>query len=242
MTAAQNFVVVNRLLAGLPSSERNHILANCESVQLEFGTKLCEPNQPYDFIYFPLNCFISLVTNLDDHRPLEMGLVGSEGMLGATLALGTKIAPLSSVVQGPGIALRMPAAQLQEHLRTSAGLRNAINRYLYILIVQLSQSAACLHFHAVQPRLVRWLLMTHDRAHANCFHLTHEFLADMLGVRRSSVTIAAGALQKKKLIHYTRGEITILDRGGLEHAACGCYAEMTESYRHLSAESIAALS
>lgn len=242
MTAAQGLAVVNRLLAELDSTERNHILASCETIQLEFGTTLCEPNRPYDFVYFPLNSFISLVTNLDDHQPLEMGIVGSEGMLGATLALGTKIAPLASVVQGSGTALRMPAAQLQEHLRTSVNLRNAINRYLYILILQLSQSAACLHFHAVQPRLARWLLMTHDRAHANRFYLTHEFLADMLGVRRSSVTIAAGALQKKKLIRYTRGEITILDRGGLEQAACGCYAEMTESYRHLSNESIAIVS
>jgi CRP-like cAMP-binding protein len=241
MTATQS-VVVNRLLAGLGSTERNRILTNCETLHLEFGTILCEPNRPYDYVYFPLTSFISLVTTLDDHQPLEMGLVGNEGMLGATLALGTKIAPLSSVVQGAGSALRMSAAHLQEHFRASVNFRNAINRYLYILILQLSQSAACLHFHAIEPRLARWLLMTHDRAHANHFHLTHEFLADMLGVRRSGVTIAAGALQDKKLIHYTRGEITIIDRDGLEQAACGCYAAMTESYRHLSNESIAIIS
>jgi CRP-like cAMP-binding protein len=130
----------------------------------------------------------------------------------------------------------MPVAQLEEHLRTSVNLRNAINRYLYILILQLSQSAACLHFHAVQPRLARWLLMTHDRAHAHRFHLTHEFLADMLGVRRSSISVAAAAMRRASLIEYSRGEITVLDRSALERAACPCYAADLADYERQFAQ------
>ncbi|GLZ89137.1 Crp/Fnr family transcriptional regulator [Metapseudomonas resinovorans] len=225
--------VTNHILSGIPSRERNRVLNHCESVELVFGSVLCKTDQPYSHAYFPLTGFISLVTLLDAHRPLEMGLIGSEGMLGVTLILGVRKAPIRAVVQGAGNALRITSTHLLRELHECPELQRSLNRYLYVLMAQLSQTAACIHFHEIQPRLARWLLMTHDRAQADHFHLTHEFLADMLGVRRSGITVAAGELQQKHLIRYTRGEITILDRAGLEAAACECYGAVTDCYSKL---------
>ena len=225
----------NRLIEGLPRKDRNRILERCEPVDLVLGTVLCEPDLPLPYAYFPLTGFISLVETVDNHPPLEMGLIGDEGMLGATLALGVNSAPLQGVVQGTGSALRMTAPQLRHDLRNSPSLRRTLNRYLYVLIAQLSQSTACARFHEVEGRLARWLLMTHDRAHADHFYLTHKFLADMLGVQRSAVTIAAGDLQRRNLIRYSRGEITVLGRRGLEAASCECYGAVVEDYTELFA-------
>jgi CRP-like cAMP-binding protein len=222
--------VTNRLIAGLPSKERLRFLANCEPVDLMFGDILYEADQPFEHVYFPLIGYISLVATLDGHVPLEMGLIGNEGMLGVTLTLGLKTAPMRAVVQGTGTALRMPGAQLIRELRESPAMRRTLDRYLYVMMAQLTQSSACTRFHEIEPRLARWLLMTHDRAHGDRFYLTHEYLAGMLGVRRSGVSIAAGALQLRKLIRYSRGEINILNRKGLEAASCTCYDAMVEDY------------
>ncbi len=235
MSAATAVGVTNRLIDGLPRKERARILQQCEPVDLVFGTILCEPDQPFRHVYFPLQGFISLLAPMRGHQPLEMGLIGSEGMLGATLVLGVEAVPLRGLVQGNGSALRMSAAQLKRELRDSPALLRRLNRYLYVLMAQLSQTAACTRFHEVEARLVRWLLMTHDRAHTDHFHLTHKFLADMLGVRRSGVTIAAGDLQHRGLIRYTRGEINILDRKGLEAASCECYAAVVQDYEQVFA-------
>jgi CRP-like cAMP-binding protein len=226
-------LVRNRLIEGLPRTARARLLDGCEEVDLVFGDILYEPGQLIEHVYFPLTGFISLVAILSDHQPLEMGLIGSEGMLGVTLILGVDGAPLRAVVQGSGTALRMTTPKLRRELRENPALLRTLNRYLYILMAQLSQTAACTHFHETEPRLARWLLMTHDRAHADHFHLTHQFLADMLGVQRSAVTIAAGVLQKRKLIRYTRGKISILNRGGLEQASCECYGELADDYSRL---------
>lgn len=222
--------VVNRLIDGLPRKESNRILQCCTLVNLKFGEILCEQNESFCQVYFPLTGFISLVTTLDGHQPLEMGMIGDEGMLGVTLLLGVDAAPMRAVVQGAGTALQIPATQFRREIGVSPMLLRRLNLYLYILMAQVSQSAACVHFHEIEPRLARWLLMTHDRAHSDHFHLTHEFLAGMLGVRRSGITIAAGALQLKKLIRYSRGEITILDRKGLEAASCECYGVVRDDY------------
>jgi CRP-like cAMP-binding protein len=227
--------VVNRLIDGLPRRERHRVLARAEPVDLSFGAILCEPDQRYPHVYFPLTGFISLVTTVDGHEPLEMGMIGNEGMLGVTMVLGIGAAPLRGVVQGAGTALRMTVPQLRRELRDCPGLLRALNRYLYVLMAQLTQTATCSRFHEVEARLARWLLMTHDRAHADHFHLTHQFLADMLGVRRSAVTIAAGALRKRKLIRYVRGEISILSRVGLEDASCECYEAVVDDYTRLLA-------
>ncbi|MFP6850238.1 MAG: Crp/Fnr family transcriptional regulator [Pseudomonas sp.] len=223
--------ILSRLIEGLPSRQRQQLLNRCESVELVFGNVLHEANQPIRHVYFPLSGFISQVTALQGHQPLEVGLIGSEGMLGATLALGISRAPMRAVVQGSGSALRISSGLFKQELLKSPALLRSLKRYLYVLMAQLSQSSACIHFHEIEPRLARWLLMTHDRAHADHFHLTHEFLADMLGVRRSGVSIAAAALQARGLISYSRGEINILDRAGLEQTACECYALFVADYR-----------
>lgn len=227
--------VANHLIDGLSRGDRGRLLQGSETVELAFGQILCEPRQAFQYAFFPLTGFISLVTTLQDHQPLEMGLIGNEGMLGATLVLGIRSAPLRAVVQGAGTALRLRASELQRQIRTSRSLLKMLNRYQYVLMSQLSTSAACAHFHEVEVRVARCLLMAHDRAHADHFHLTHEYLAGTLGVRRSGVTVAAGVLQRKMLISYTRGEIRILDRAGLERACCECYAATLDDYAGLLA-------
>ncbi|MCT8467090.1 Crp/Fnr family transcriptional regulator [Chromohalobacter canadensis] len=233
MSVAPELPVSNRLIESLPRNERDRILQGCKTVELAFGDILCERHEPFEYVYFPLTGFISLVTPLSGHKPLEIGLIGNEGMFGVTLALEIDALPMRAVVQGPGTALRMSTTQLRSELSGCPRLLRMLNRYLYLLLSQLSLTAACTHFHEIEPRLARWLLLTHDRAHADHFHLTHEFLAGMLGVRRSGVTNAAGALQVKKLIHYTRGEISILDRRGLEAASCECYDAVMNDYARL---------
>ena len=226
-------VTSNQLLERLSRRDLAHLLERMEPVNLLCGDVLCEPDRPYGHVYFPLTGFISLVTDVAGHQPLEVGLIGNEGMLGATIALEIQQSPLRGVVQGNGNALRMPLKQFQRELGESRGLDLAIKHYLYVLLAQLSQTAACTCFHEIEQRLARWLLMTHDRAQSDSFHLTHQLLADMLGVRRSAVTIAAGTLQAAGLISYTRGEINIVDRAGLEAAACECYRAVIDDYAQL---------
>ena len=233
MSPTTSLPVSNRLIAGLSRKEQNRLLRRSETVELSFGQILCEPRQVIRYAYFPLTGFISLVAIVRGQQPLEMGLIGSEAMLGASLGLGVGTAPLRAVVQGEGTALRITAAELRRQLRLSPGLRKSLHRYQYVLMEQLAKSAACTHFHRVDMRLARWLLMTHDRAHADHFHLTHEYLAGMLGVRRSGVTVAAGDMQRRKLLCYARGEIRILDRKGLEAASCDCYGAMKADYARL---------
>ena len=225
-----NKIPLNSLLARLPAKEHDRIMDRCQPVDMVLDASLCEPGQPFQHVYFPRNGFISLLMVVEGHPPLEMGLIGNEGMLGVTLVLGVETAPLLGVVQGPGLAWRMSTKQFHHCLQDSPALLRRLNRYLYVLMAQLSQTAACTHFHDVRERLARWLLMTHDRAHADHFHLTHQYLADMIGVQRSAVTIAAGKLQQGKLIRYTRGEIQILNRRGLEAASCDCYGILTRDY------------
>jgi CRP-like cAMP-binding protein len=225
--------VVNRLIENLPRKTRDGILQRCKPVDLVFGSTLCEPDRRLRHVYFPMTGIISLVAPVTGHPPLEMGLIGNEGMLGATIVLGVATARLHAVVHRSGTALRLSVSQLRQELGGSIPLRRMISRYLYVLLVQLSQTAACARFHEVEARLARWLLLTHDRAHADRFHLTHHYLAGMLGVQRSAVTIAAGALQRKKLIHYVRGEILILDRLRLEAASCTCYGSAVRDYERV---------
>jgi CRP-like cAMP-binding protein len=225
--------VTNHLIDGLSRKDRNGLLDFGETVELTSGQILCEPRHAMPYAFFPLTGLISLVTTLHGHQPLEVGLIGNEGMLGSTLILGLDVAPLQAVVQGPGTALRFGTAQLGRRFRASPLLLKVLQRYQFVLMTQMCTSAACVHFHSVEARLVRRLLMAHDRAQSDHFHLTHDYLASMLGVRRSGVTVAAGALQRKGLICYSRGEISILDRAGLEYACCECYSSTIRDYARL---------
>jgi CRP-like cAMP-binding protein len=223
----------NHLIELLPSKERRHLLTLCEAVDLELSEVLCESGQRTRHVYFPVSATISLVTPIDGKPVLEVGMVGREGMVGAQLVLGVTTTPMHAVVQGSGKVWRIAAAPFRKELARSSALRRCLNRYLYVLMSQLAVSAACLRFHLIGPRLARWLLMTQDRAYADSFHVTHEFLAYMLGVRRVGITSAAGSLQRAGLIQYRRGELVVLNRRGLELAACGCYAADQKSYAEL---------
>jgi len=214
----------NRLIELLPRVDRQRLLAICKPVQLVLADVLASHGKPSRHLYFPIDSFISIVASIGGEPVLEVGMVGREGMLGAELALGVTTAPLHALVQGPGSAWQVEAKAFRALLAKSLPLQRGLNRYIYVQMAQLATASACLRFHQIEPRLARWLLMSQDRAHADRFLVTHEFLAYMLGVRRVGITAAAGALQRQHLIEYHRGDLTVLDRPGLEAAACSCYA------------------
>ena len=223
----------NHLIELLPMGDRDRLLALCEPIEMVLSEVLCEPGEPTRHVYFPTKGYISLVALVDGSPGVEVGMVGREGMLGAHLVLGVATVPLHALVQGAGSTWRIATAPFKRELAKSAALRRCLNRYLYVLMAQQASSAACLRFHLIGQRLARWLLMSQDRAHSNSFHLTHEFLAYMLGMRRVGVTAAANVLQQGGLLEYHRGEITVLDRQGLEAAACSCYATSEKNYSDL---------
>ena len=214
----------NQLLARLPKTVQTRLDAIGEVVELTLSQTLGEPDSPTTHVHFPIEGFISLLGQVDNEHVVEVGMVGREGMLGVQLALGVASEPLKSLVQGAGRALRIDAGTFRSELVAAPALRALIDKYIYVLLSQHARSAACLRFHLIEQRLARWLLMSQDRAGADQFRLTQEFLAYMLGVRRVGVTIAASSLQRQQLISYERGEMTIVDRVGLEGAACSCYA------------------
>jgi CRP-like cAMP-binding protein len=220
----------NRLLAKLRRKDREHLLAACVEVELRTGDILWEPRRRIRHVYFPLDSFISQLVPIDTRENLELALVGNEGMVGTSLVLGVDSAMLQALVQGSGAALRMDTVSFRRELEHIPALRKQLNRYIYVLQIQLALTAACINFLSLVLRLARWLLMTHDRAGLGSFHLTHKLLAQMLGVRRVGVTNAAGLLQKRKLLKYSRGEITILNRAGLEKASCSCYQASKSAY------------
>jgi CRP-like cAMP-binding protein len=228
--STQRAAVVNRLLEALPRSDLRRMLAGCETVELAFAEVLYKPGERLSHVYFPLRSFISLIMAVDESTSLEVGLVGNEGMFGVPLVLGVDVSPVRAVVQGAGSALRMDAPAFCRELGRNKALQRETDRYVFVHMCQLAQTAACTRFHVVEARLARWLLMTQDRAHADSFHVTQEFLALMLGVRRVGVTKAASSLQARHLIQYNRGDITVLDRRGLKGAACRCYDADRESY------------
>lgn len=214
----------NLLIGRLPQLGRARLLALSDTVQLRSRDVLCEPGARARHVYFPLDAVVSLVAGVAGARMLGVGMVGREGMLGAQLALGVAGAPVRAIVQGAGAARRIQAGRFRRELTQGAALHRSVQHYLHVLMTQFATTAACTHFHLLSPRLARWLLMSEDRSQAQRFHVTQEFLARMLGVRRESVTEAAGELQQRMLICYRRGEVRVLDRPGLEAMACGCHA------------------
>jgi CRP-like cAMP-binding protein len=222
--------IKNRLLVRLPERDRASVLARCENVELSFPEVLAEPGGPIRMVYFPTTSFISLLVPMGGKRALHVALAGNEALYGVPVALGRGKSTVHAMVQGTGHAWQMPASAFRRQLAGVPALRDCVDRYIHALMGQLVQAAGCNRFHMVEPRVARWLLMTADRAHASTFHITHEFLAYMLGVRRVGITEAASALQDRKLIGYARGTMTILDRKGLERAACSCYRADLETY------------
>ncbi|MEO8445264.1 MAG: Crp/Fnr family transcriptional regulator [Gammaproteobacteria bacterium] len=229
MPSAVDAQTANRILALVPRKDRQHLLARCDKVALTPADELCKPGERMGYVYFPIDSFVAMVAPIDE-VVMQVGMVGREGVVGASLMLGVDNSSLRGIVQGGGSAWRISAADFREEAERSPSLRQKVNRYLCVQIGQLAQNAGCARFHLVEARLASWLLMARDRAHGNEFFITHEFLANMLGVRRVGVTNAAGALQARKLIRYSRGNVTILNGRGLESAACECYRTGKEMY------------
>ena len=220
----------NQLIEALPHSDRLRLLAACEPFEMVLADRLSDPGKPATHAYFPTDGFVALVVQIEGNSDVAVGMVGREGMLGAQLALGVITPPVHALVQGPGQSWRISSEAFSAELAQSVALQRGINRYLHVLMVQLAQSSACLRFHLIGPRLARWLLMSQDRSHSNSFAVTQQFLAHMLGVRRVGITTAAGIFQTRGLIAYQRGKMTVLDRPGLEAAACSCFAADQDAY------------
>jgi CRP-like cAMP-binding protein len=213
----------NLLLAALSEADRLSLTRGNAPIDLVLHRVLNDHGDRIRHAYFPIDSSISLIAPGGGRELLEVGLVGNEGMVGVSLLLDVNVSPLRALVQGAGRAWQVDAATFLREVESSPSLRTALNRYLYVFLAQLTHAAPCARYHKVEARLARWLLMTRDRAHCDEFRITHEFLAYMLGVRRVGVTAAASALQRRKFIRYSRGDITVLNAPGLEAAACACY-------------------
>ena len=214
----------NLLLAALPPREYARLLPCLEVVPLPFKAVLYEPGRVVSDIHFPLRGAVSVLSPAEG-RPegIEVGVVGREGAVGLPVFLGVESAFFRYLVQVPGEALRMRAAELRRRVGRDSALHELLLRFTHTFVIQLSQTVACNSLHPIEKRLCRWLLSVHDRADDDHFPLTHEFLAAMLGVRRATVTEAARKLRDAGLIRYGAGRLTVLDRGGLESASCDCY-------------------
>lgn len=222
-TLLKGGAIANSLLAALSREDYRSLHGTLEPVALTSGEVLAEPGERIRHVYFPNDAQVSLLVVMPDRKALEVGLVGREGMVGIHLVLGAEASLVRALVQGSGSALRMNAANFREALARCLPLQRELHRYAFAKLAHARQIAACNRFHQVEARLACWLLMTRDRVRSDQFHLTHELLADTLGIRRVGVTNAATALQRRNLISYHRGNIRILDRKGLKAASCGCY-------------------
>jgi len=226
--------ILNHLLAALPGEEYERLIPHLEYVRLPFMELLYLGGEQIKHVYFPNEGIISLLVVMKDQTPREIGIIGSDGMLGIAVAMGMNTSPSRALIQMPGSAMRMKAEALRDELKRGGAILNVLQRYSHALFTQVSQSAACVSTHAVDKRLSRWLVMTHDHAPGDQFEMKHEFMAMMLGVTRSVVTRAAGRLQNEKMIRYTRGKMTILDRSRLEATACECYGTVKAQYDHMA--------
>lgn len=215
--------IENRLIAALPREAYLNLLPHLERVPLLFEQVLYESREEIDYVYFLNHGVISLLTILADSTKGEVALVGNDGMAGLPIFLGVETTPVEAFVQIPGDAMRMKVSVFKALVKPGHPLHDLLQRYTYALMFQNSQIAACNCYHSVEKRCCRWLLMSHDRVNSDSFPITHKFLSRMLGVRRASVTVVANKLQQAGLIRYSRGQMTILDRQGLEKASCECY-------------------
>jgi CRP-like cAMP-binding protein len=213
----------NCLLAALPEEVHERLYPHLEDVSLLLGQVIYESGERLDHIYFPTTSIVSLLYTMEDGTSAEIGVVGNDGVVGIALFMGGETTPNRAVVQSAGYSLRMKPNVLKEEFRRGGPLQLVLLRYTQALITQMSQTAVCNRLHSVDQQLCRWLLLSHDRLDSNELTMTQELIANMLGVRREGVTVAAGHLQAAGLIQYHRGKITISDRAGLEARACECY-------------------
>lgn len=226
----------SRVLTLLPRAERERILERCERLSMEAKQLLFKANAAIAHVYFPLSGMASMVLNTESGATVEVGTVGNEGMVGMPVYFGAKSSPTEGVWQVSGETLRMKAKDFRREMERSGELRFVLQRFSQALLNQISQSVACNRLHSMEQRLSRWLLMTHDRAGVDEFGLTQQYMAQMLGVRRATVTVAAGMLQKAGLIRYVRGKVTVVDRKRLEANSCECYEAVRREFDRLLRE------
>lgn len=215
----------------MPRKDRERLRPHLEPVEMRLGQVLYEPGAPIRHCYFPGEGFVSLLAVISPHKAAEVAMVGREGAVGTAAAVGIRNSQLRAIVQGAGSAARITAARLREEFARSDSLRASLFRFNSVLLGLFAQTAVCNRFHSAEMRLARWLLVTRDRMQSDRFHLTHQFLSQMIGVRRVGVTAAAGNLARRRLISYSRGDVRILDSKGLEGVACACYTAAKAIYR-----------
>lgn len=220
----------NYFLNYLSKSQRKMIIDRCTQIELLIGDVLYTVGMPIKHVYFPITAFVSLMTDIVDNKSIQVGLIGNEGMLGATFALENKNAPMTSVVRNGGSALTMDADSFNDLITQYPQTNTLILNYLYVLMQQFAQTGACNRHHSVKQRLARWLLATQDRTRGKQLHLTHDLISKILGVRRSAVTIAAGKMMRQGTIGYNRGKIVVFSRQMLEETSCGCYQHAINIY------------
>lgn len=224
---------LNHLLAALPVAEFDRLLENLDPVKLKLGEVIYESGEQLEYIYFPTTAIISLLYIMENGATAEIGMAGNDGLVGIALYMGGSTTPNRAVVQSAGEAMRLNSRALEFEFGLGGKFQNILLRYTQYLMTQISQTAVCNRLHTVEQQLCRWLLINHDLLQTNKLIMTHDLIANMLGVRREGVSIAAGHLQEKKLIKYVRGTITMLDREGLESSSCECYAVVKEEYDRL---------
>jgi CRP-like cAMP-binding protein len=234
MLATSNVQSRNRILAALPADEYERLLPHLKPVILEYRQVLYEPHKTIQYSYFPEDSVISMVSSAMDKTVVEVGLAGREGMICVATFLGANSSPHQGIVQGQGSAMRIKASVLREEFKRGGRLQDLLLRYTQAHLIQIAQTSVCNRLHTLESRLSRWLLMIHDRVDGDEFLLTHDIISMMLGAQRTGVTDAAGTLQKKGLISYSRGRLTVLDRQKLEETACECYWIVREEYDRLT--------
>ena len=223
----------NIFINSLSKKTQEAVFLNAQSIELNLSQNICLADQPIQYIYFPIDGFISITQNIDEQSLIEIGMIGREGMLGAELILGINIHPFNGLVQGAGNALRIYAEDFLNAIEKNMELKIAVKKYLVIRIQQLGLSVGCEHFHTISARLAKWLLMSEDRAQSSTFQMTHEFISLMLGVRRVGITTTAADFKRRGIIDYHRGEMKVLDRTSLKAESCSCYLENIKIYTNL---------
>ena len=225
--------LMNHLLAALPADEFSRLKPSLEPVSLALGDVIYESGEQLEHIYFPTTAIISLLYIMENGSTAEIGMSGNDGLVGIALYMGGSTTPSRAVVQSAGNAFRLPSTSLTDEFSRGGVFQKILLRYTQSLMTQISQTAVCNRLHSVEKQLCRWLLINHDLLRSNKLIMTHDLIANMLGVRREGVSIAAGHLQEKGLIKYVRGTITMLDRDALELAACECYRVVKDEYDRL---------